>query len=42
MSETAYEQAHRRSLEDPDGFWGEAARDIDWIRRPTTVLDDIF
>ncbi len=35
----AWAQAHRRSLEDPDGFWGEAAALVDWIHRPTTVLD---
>ena len=26
-----YHQVHARSLRDPEGFWGEAARDIDWI-----------
>lgn len=31
---------HRRSLEDPDGFWGEAAAAIHWYRRPEQVLDD--
>jgi propionyl-CoA synthetase len=30
---------HARSLRDPDGFWGEAAGQIDWIRRWDTVLD---
>ena len=37
MSETAtdpdhesYREAHRRSLDDPRGFWSEAAADIDW------------
>jgi len=36
----AYVKAHRRSLEDPQGFWGEAASGVDWIARPRTVLDD--
>ncbi len=36
----AWAQAHERSLRDPDGFWGEAAALVDWIKRPTTVLDD--
>jgi propionyl-CoA synthetase len=35
----AYAAAHRRSIQDPEGFWGEAAQDIDWIRRPDRVLD---
>jgi len=34
-----YQQAFRRSVTDPDGFWGEAAAAIDWDRRPTVVLD---
>ena len=31
MSET-YEQTWRRSIDDPEGFWAEAARAIDWDR----------
>ncbi|QNN52151.1 propionyl-CoA synthetase [Nocardioides mesophilus] len=31
--------AHTRSIEDPDGFWGEQASLVDWIRRPTQILD---
>jgi propionyl-CoA synthetase len=31
---------HRRSLEDPAGFWGEAAGAIDWATPPTQILDD--
>ena len=36
----AYEEAWRRSVEDPAGFWGEAAKAIRWDREPTVVLDD--
>jgi propionyl-CoA synthetase len=35
----AYSDAYRRSLDDPDGFWGEAAGSVDWVRRPEQVLD---
>ena len=35
----AYAEDHRRSLEDPEGFWGEQARAVDWFTRPRTVLD---
>jgi propionyl-CoA synthetase len=35
-----YEAAHRRSLEDPEGFWAEAAEAIHWHRRWDRVLDD--
>jgi propionyl-CoA synthetase len=34
-----YLEAFRRSLTDPDGFWGEAAAAIDWDRPPTVILD---
>jgi propionyl-CoA synthetase len=36
----SYDDAFRRSLDDPAGFWGEAARAIDWYVEPTTILDD--
>ena len=32
-------ELHRRSLDDPDGFWAEAARALDWYREPTVILD---
>jgi len=36
----AYDDAYQRSLEDPEGFWGDAAREIDWITPWDKVLDD--
>ncbi|HEV3381216.1 MAG TPA: propionyl-CoA synthetase [Trebonia sp.] len=36
----AYEDVFRRSLDDPEGFWREAAKSIDWYTEPTTILDD--
>ena len=35
-----YEQAHSRSLNDPNGFWGEVAEDIHWVKKWDKVLDD--
>ena len=35
-----YNQLHARSLSDPEGFWGEVAEEISWIRRWDRVLDD--
>jgi propionyl-CoA synthetase len=35
-----YEATHRRSLEQPEEFWAEAAADIDWIEPWDRVLDD--
>ncbi|MEQ8650994.1 MAG: propionyl-CoA synthetase [Kiloniellales bacterium] len=34
-----YAEMHRRSLEDPEGFWGEAGAEIDWIKPWDAVLD---
>src|SRR3979409_756869 len=34
-----YHQVHARSLSDPEGFWGEAAREIDWIEPAKKVFD---
>src|SRR6201981_738745 len=34
-----YAEEFHRSLADPEGCWGEAARDIDWYQAPPVVLD---
>jgi propionyl-CoA synthetase len=34
-----YDQEHARSLADPEGYWGEAARDLDWTKQWDKVLD---
>ncbi|MBS1674722.1 MAG: AMP-binding protein, partial [Actinobacteria bacterium] len=34
-----YREAHRRSLEDPEQFWLEAADLIDWYRAPKHAFD---
>ncbi|MBW7852474.1 MAG: propionyl-CoA synthetase [Rhodospirillales bacterium] len=36
----AYEQAYQRSLNDPEGYWGEAARSLHWYKPWDRVLDD--
>ena len=36
----SYHDEFARSIADPDGFWGDQARLVDWIRRPNRVLDD--
>jgi propionyl-CoA synthetase len=37
---TTYEQVFTRSVDDPAGFWGEAAGLVDWFKKPQRVLDD--
>ncbi len=34
-----YEAMYKRSIEDPEGFWGEAARELHWFKPFTQVLD---
>src|SRR6185312_2630583 len=34
-----YHEVHARSLRDPEGFWAEAAREIDWIEPAKKVFD---
>ena len=39
MSEK-FDETYRRSLEDPDGFWAEAAEAIEWYKKWDRVFDD--
>src|SRR5258708_8486228 len=34
-----YHEVHARSLADPEGFWAEAAREIDWIEPAKQIFD---
>jgi len=34
-----YDAAYQKSISDPDGFWGEAAEDVAWYKKPEIVLD---
>jgi len=34
-----YAEIHERSLRDPQGFWGEAAKEIDWFEPAKKVFD---
>ena len=36
---SSYQEFYRRSIDEPDAFWAEQARLIDWHRPPTTILD---
>jgi len=39
QSDSRYHEVHARSIRDPLGFWGEAAREIDWIEPAPRVFD---
>jgi len=36
-SAEAYQALYRRSLDDPNGFWAEQARRIDWFQEPSVI-----
>jgi propionyl-CoA synthetase len=40
MAKGALDYAFKRSLEDPAGFWGEAAERVHWYKKWEKVLDD--
>ena len=42
VDDAGYQAMYRRSVEDPDGFWGEQAQRIDWIRPFTKVRQTSF
>ena len=32
-----YKDMYARSVNDPDGFWGEMAERLDWFKKPTKI-----
>ena len=39
QGKSRYHEVHARSLRDPESFWGEAAREIDWIEPAKKIFD---
>lgn len=39
QGKSRYHEVYARSLRDPEGFWGEAAREIDWIEPAKKIFD---
>ena len=35
-----YQALHKRSVEDPEGFWAEVAEELHWFKKWDTVLND--
>src|SRR3546814_325215 len=42
INEARYQEMYRRSIEDPEGFWREEARRVDWIKPFTVVKQTSF
>ncbi|MBL8597822.1 MAG: acetate--CoA ligase [Devosia sp.] len=37
-----YDEIYARSISDPDGFWAEQAKRLDWIKAPTRIKNTSF
>jgi acetyl-CoA synthetase len=37
-----YDEMYARSISDPDGFWAEQAKRLDWIKPPTKIKNTSF
>src|SRR3569623_1457887 len=42
VTKEQYEEMYARSISDPDGFWKEQSRRIDWIKPPTRIKNTSF
>ena len=42
VDERTYEAMYRQSIEDPDAFWAEQAKRLDWIQFPTKIKNTSF
>jgi len=42
IDEKTYQEWYKRSIDDPEGFWGEHGKRIDWIKPYTQVKDTTF
>jgi acetyl-CoA synthetase len=38
----SYEALYRKSIEQPDAFWGDMAERLDWFKRPTAIRNASF
>ena len=39
MSDSPFSHMYRKSLDDPEAFWGAAAEEVEWTRRWEAVVD---
>jgi acetyl-CoA synthetase len=42
LDEAGYQAMYRQSIEDPDAFWGEQGKQIDWIKPYTKVKNTSY
>lgn len=42
VTKAQYDEIYARSVSDPDGFWAEQAKRLDWVRFPTKIKNTTF
>ncbi|MBS0247160.1 MAG: acetate--CoA ligase [Proteobacteria bacterium] len=42
VDDAKYKEMYARSISDPNGFWGEQAARLDWIKKPTKVKNTTY
>ena len=42
VDDATYEAMYRQSIDDPDSFWAEQAKRLDWIKFPTKIKNTSF
>ena len=42
LDDAKYKEMYTRSIKDPNGFWAEQAKRIDWIKTPTKVKNTSY
>ena len=38
----SYAEEYRRSIDDPEGYWRDAAKELDWFEEPQTILQQRY
>ena len=42
IDDAKYQEMYARSIKDPNGFWGDEAKRIDWIKKPSKVKNTSY
>ena len=42
VDDAKYKEMYARSIRDPNGFWGDEAKRLDWIKKPTKVKNTTY
>ena len=37
-----YQEMYRRSIDDPNGFWAEQAKRLEWVKPPTKIKNTSY